>query len=305
MKAVRLNGWGQPVQLEDIPQPSLASDEVLVRVHAASINPLDAFIQAGYLQFMLTAPLTMGTDFAGEVVAAGPEVTHVQPGDAVYGMVPFHSGTFAEYTVAKANELACMPTSMDYVQAAGVPLASMAAVQSLMELGHGQPGQRVLITGAGGCVGSTAVQMAKQLGMYVIAVAFDNKKEYIFGLGADEFIDAKEMRFEEIAGEVDLVLDYVGGDYLQRTLQVIKPGGRYVTSQMLPPVPDEAAQRGIEVIGLAAQPRREQLEALARQIDDGQLKIIIDRTFTLDDVEEAFAYRYQKKDPGKVVLVVA
>jgi NADPH:quinone reductase-like Zn-dependent oxidoreductase len=304
MIAMRLNGWGQPLQLEEVVQPTPASDEVLVRVHAASINPLDVAIHAGYLQFMIQTPLTLGTDFSGVVVETGADVKHVQVGDAVYGIVPFHSGSFAEYTLAKHHEVTHKPTSIDFVQAAGVPLAGLAAFQSLIELGQAQAGQRVVIIGAAGAVGATAVQLAKQLGLHVSAVAFDNKAEFVRELGADVFIDADQERFEDVVGKVDLVLDYVGGDYQRRSLEVIKPGGRYITSLIPQPTEGEAERRDIQVIGLGTQPRTDQLNDLAHQIDNGKLKTFINCTFTLEEVQEAMAYTFQKKAPGKVVLKV-
>ena len=134
MKAARLNQWGQPYQIEDVPQPTPSNDEVLVRVHAASINPVDSAVAAGYLQAMINVPLTAGTDFAGEVVSVGSDVSHVKPGDAVYGMIPVRGGAFAEYVAPKAHEVAHKPQSLNYVQAAAVPLAALAAWQTLFEL---------------------------------------------------------------------------------------------------------------------------------------------------------------------------
>ena len=130
MKALRINQWGQPAQEEEIPQPKIEKDEVLVRVHASSINPVDQFAMAGYLKEMLSLPFTPGTDFAGEAAEVGAEVTHVRPGDAVYGMVPMRGGAFAEYAVVKAQELSLKPKSLDFEKAAAVPLVSIAAWQT-------------------------------------------------------------------------------------------------------------------------------------------------------------------------------
>ena len=135
MKAVRVNEWGKPVQLEDVPQPKAADDEALVRVHAASINPFDAAIVAGYLASMVTPPLTLGADYSGEVVEVGKNVTHVKPGDAVFGVIPARTGTFAEYTTPKASEIALKPKSLDHNHASTIPLPAMAAWQSLFEHG--------------------------------------------------------------------------------------------------------------------------------------------------------------------------
>ena len=304
MKAVRVNTWGQPTQLEEIPQPKPAGDEVLVRVHAASLNPLDSVIHAGYLQGYVNAPLTMGTDFSGEVVETGAQVRHVRPGDAVYGLVPMHSGSFAEYVVAKANEVARKPETLDFIQAAGVPLASLAAYQSLFDLGQAKTGERVLIIGAGGAVGGCAVQLARDLGAVVYAVDLPEKGAHVRELGADHFIDSSAERYEDAAGSVDLVLDFVGGENMQRSFTLLPAGGRYVTSLMMPSEPEEAGQRGIKAMGLATQPRADQLEDLARRIDSGRVQIFINRTFPLDEVNQAMDYRMKAANPGKIVLAV-
>lgn len=304
MKAMRVNGWGQPVQMEDIPQPVPASDEVLVRVHAASINPFDTFVHAGYLQGMLSTPLTLGTDFSGEVIETGPDIQHVKPGDAVYGLVPLHSGSFSEYLVAKAHEVAHKPKTLSYIEAAGVPLAALAAYQSLFELGQAQKGQRVLIIGAGGAVGGCAVQLALDLGAEVYAVDVPGRVDFIRSLGAAHVINAQAERYEDVVGTVDLVLDFVGGENLERSLNVLSSGGRYVTSLVLQAPPPEAERRGIQAIGLGTQARTEQLDDLAQRIDSGQLKIFINRTFPLEETQAAMEYRLTTSEPGKVVLTV-
>jgi NADPH:quinone reductase-like Zn-dependent oxidoreductase len=193
MKAVRVNQYGQPVQVEDIPQPTPGKDEVLVRVHAASLNPVDSFWIAGYLQAMQQLPLTPGTDFAGEVVSAGADVTHVKPGDAVYGMIPVRGGAFAEYAVPKGHEVALKPRSLNYEQAAAVPLTALAAWQTLINFAQVQSGERVLILGAGGSVGSFGVQLAKDKGATVIACDLPGKGAFLQELGADEIIDRKSV----------------------------------------------------------------------------------------------------------------
>ena len=304
MKAARVNGWGLPIQMENVPQPEPAGDEVLVRVHAASINPFDAYVHAGYMQGFLSVPLTLGTDFAGEVVEVGDEIRHLKPGDAVYGLVPMHSGSFAEYVAAKANEVAKKPKTLSYIQAAGVPLASLAAYQSLFDLGQAQKGERVLIIGAAGAVGGGAVQLAKNLGAVVYAVDIPEKAGFIRELKADHFIDAKEQRYEDVVSRVDLVLDFVGGENQQRSFNLLQPGGRYVTSLVMPAPSEEAERRGIRAVGLATQPRVDQLDELASQIDSGLFKVIINCTFPLDEVEAAMAYRLKAADPGKIVLTV-
>ncbi len=305
MKAARVNEWGGPVQVEDIPQPIPNTDEVLVRVHAASINPFDTAVVAGYMSFMATPPITLGTDFAGEVVSVGADITHVGPGDAVYGLVVLRSGTFAEYTTAKAHEITHKPKSLDYIHAAALPLPSMAAWQSLFDLAQLQSGERVLIHGVAGNVGSLAVQFAKDKGAYVYGTDIPEKATFIQGLGIDRFINTQEERFEDIVENVTIVLDYVGGDFLERSYTVLKPGGRYVTSLVMETPQEEAHRRGIRSLGLASQPRADLLAQVAEQIDAGKLKVFVNRTFPLDEVEAAMEYRLKTTEPGKVVLTIS
>ena len=178
---------------------------------------------------MAKTPLTMGTDYAGEVVRVGSNITHLKPGDAVYGLCPLGSGAFAEYTISKAHEVTHKPRSLDYVTAAGVPLPSMAAWKSLFELLNIKAGERLLIHGAAGNVGGTAVQLAKSEGAFVYGVDIPEKAEHIHKLGIDKFISNQE-RFEEKVKDVDAVLDLVGGEYMERSYNVLRKGGRYVTS---------------------------------------------------------------------------
>jgi len=305
MKAMRLNAWGQPLQAEQIDRPEPGSDEVLVQVRAASINPFDTWVHAGYMQQLFSVPLTLGTDFAGEVVKVGAEIEHVKAGDAVYGLVPMHPGSFAEYVVAKASEVALKPKTLDYVQAAAVPLASLAGCQSLLTLGEAKAGDRILIIGAAGAVGGCTIQLAKELGATVYAVDVPERGDFIRSLGVDRFIDAKAERFEDVVGTVDLVEDYVGGDYIQRSLAVLPDGGRYVTSLILPTPYEEADRRGIKASGLATQARTDHLNDMAERIDRGILKVFVNRTFPLEEAQAAIAYTMQSRGVGKVVLTVS
>ncbi len=209
MKAIRLLEWGQPVQLEDLPIPQSGDDDILVRVHAASLNPVDSTIASGRLQGMLTVPMTLGTDFAGEVVRVGSHVKHVQEASAVYGMIPFRGGTFAEYVLAKASEVAPKPARLDFVQAAAVPLTALTAWQALFDVAHLQAGERVLVLGAAGGVGSFAVQFAKRKGAVVIGTASSKKDEAFLrqDLGLDQVILPQEAPFDDVVTHCDVVLN--------------------------------------------------------------------------------------------------
>jgi NADPH:quinone reductase-like Zn-dependent oxidoreductase len=300
MKVARMNKGGQPIQIEDFPQPTPGAGEVLVRVHAAGVNPVDRMIALGYMEAYFPSPLTMGMDFAGDVVAVGEGVIHVKAGDAVYGMSSA-AGTFAEYAVVKAVGVALKPRSLDYVQAAAVPLSGLSAWQILFQNVQLKSGERLLIHGAGGGVGTIAVQLAKSIGAYVIAHDKGDKAQLLPSLGADEFINADSERFEDKAANLDVVLDLVGAEYVERSLAVLRPGSRLVTAAMQ--VDSEAvAQRGITASGFYTQPTVEQLTSLAETIDAGKVKIIVNQTFPLDEVQTAlFA---NPAGGGKVVLTI-
>lgn len=304
MKALRINQWGQPAQEEEIPQPKIEKDEVLVRVHASSINPVDQFAMAGYLKEMLSLPFTPGTDFAGEAAEVGAEVTHVRPGDAVYGMVPMRGGAFAEYAVVKAQELSLKPKSLDFEKAAAVPLVSIAAWQTAVDFAQIQKGERVLIHGAGGNVGSVAVQLAKMDGAYVIAADVPEKGDFLQSLSADEIIDITQQQFEDVVGKVDVVLNYAKADLLERSYSVLKVGGRYATTFEQPST-EEAEGLGIRSFGVFAHPSVALLDRLAELIDAGKLRYVVSRTFPLEDLQSALAFNQQSAEPGKVVLTLS
>ncbi len=308
MKAVRLNAWGQPVTVEEIEQPTAGPGEVLVRVRAAGVNKVDYFIAAGYLQGMLSVPRTQGTDFAGDVVAVGDGVTHVQPGDAVYGLLPMQGGAFAEYLVAKSAQVARKPQSLDYVQAAAVPLVGLTAWQSLFDTAGVQAGERVLVHGAAGGVGSIVTQLAKHAGAYVIGTAGADRAERLRELGVDEHIDSQARPFEEIVQDIDVVVDTVGGDVAQRSYGVLKSGGRLATpaAQISPEEAEaQAQQRGIKVAGVWSQANAEQLEQLAALIDAGTVKVLVSDVLPLEQAQEAQELVAAGHPRGKVVLQVA
>jgi len=298
MKAVRVNEYNKPVDIENIATPAPGAEQVLVKVRASGVNPVDRGFVAGWMDAFVPAPLTLGADFAGDVVAVGSNVTHVKAGDAVYGMSPSY-GTYAEYVAVNSNGVALKPRSLDYVSAAAVPLAGLTAWQTLFKLARLERGERILIHGAGGGIGAFAVQLAKNAGAYVIAHDRGDKEAFVRGLGADEFINADTQRFEDAVGNVDVVLDLVGGDYIRRSFSICGPGARYVTPAGQPPQA-EAEERGIFASGTFTQPTVAELTALAEAIDAGKLTVHVARTFPLDDIHTALAYKAEK--PGKVVV---
>jgi NADPH:quinone reductase-like Zn-dependent oxidoreductase len=307
MKAIRINEWGQPPKLEDIPKPTPGNDEVLVRVRAAGVNKIDWAVAQGYMQGMLTAPITLGTDLAGEVVEVGADVKRFKPGDEVYTFSPGQPGTFAEYALVKESALALKPTSLDFVQAAAVPLAALTAWQSLFDLAKLQGGERVLIHGASGGVGSFATQLAKNEGASVAGTAGPDKAEHLRELGVDEYINYQEQPFEEVVSDVDVVFDTAGGDVPQRSYAVLKPGGRLVTSAArLTPEEVQAQEesRGIRSAGVRTMPNAEQLTKLAQQIDEGKVKVFVERVLPLEEAQAALDLLAAGHHTGKIVLTV-
>src|SRR3954469_20575293 len=256
MKAIRIHGYGGPEVLvyEDAPQPEPAAGEVLVRVHATALNPVDRFTRAGYLQGMVsfTLPFIPGLDLAGVVDAVGEGVTTVAVGDAVYGYSNMmRQGAYAEYALVSAGEIAPKPASVDFETAASVPLVGLTAWQGLFTVAGLQPGQTVLIHGAGG-VGSLAVQFARAKGALVLATAGSDKLALLRDLGVAEAIDYTTTRFEDVVRDVDVVFDTVGGELTEPSLAVLKPGGIYVTPAGQPE-PEAAAGRGVRASGMMAQ----------------------------------------------------
>jgi NADPH:quinone reductase-like Zn-dependent oxidoreductase len=293
--------------VEDIPKPTPANDEVLVRVRAAGVNKIDWVIAQGYLQGMLTTPITLGTDFAGEVAEVGADLTRFKVGDEVYGFVPGQEGTFAEYVSAKESTVARKPKSPDFVEAAGVPRVGMTAWQPLFDIAHVQSGERVLIHGAGGGVGTIATQLAKNQGAYVIGTAGPDKADHLRAIGVDEHINHQEQPFEEGVRDVDVVIDTVGGDLPQRSYGVLKEGGRLVTTAArLSPeeVQAQADSRGIHASGVMTMPNAEQLAQLAEQIDAGKVKVFVDSTFPVEEAQTALDLLATGHHTGKIVLTV-
>ncbi len=304
MKAVRINEWGKPIHLEDIAQPRPAADEALVKIHAASINPVDTAIMMGYFGAMITPPMTLGTDFSGVVVEVGSNIKHVKPGDEVFGLLPIRSGTFSEYATPKSHEVALKPRTIDHQHASTLPLPAMAAWQSLHDLGQFKSGQRVLIHGVAGAVGGLAAQFAKIEGAYVYGTDIPEKADHVAKLGIDRFIDTSHEKFEDIATDVDVILDFIGGEYLDRSYSILKPGRRYVTALMMQTPQPEAEKRGITSLGLGAQASAELLAQIASLVDSGKLKVFVNRTFKLQEAQAALDYRMTSRLPGKVVFEI-
>ena len=305
MKAVRVNQWGgsEAAVIEDIARPQPGQGEVLIRVKAASVNPVDWAIREGYLAEYVSLPVTLGVDLAGDIEALGDGVEGFQVGDAVYAAAGARGGGFAEYTALGAGQVARKPQSLNYVEAASVPHAALTAWQTLFDVAQLHAGQRVLIHAAAGGVGSFAVQFAKLKGATVIGTASSQNESFVRSLGAHEFINYTAVPFETVVRDVDVVLDTVGWDTLERSAQVLKPGGTLVCI-VTPPPPDLAEKHAIQVKYYGAQPKGDQLAEIAQLIDAGQVKPHVSRIMQLEQVHEALRLSQERHVRGKLVLTI-
>jgi NADPH:quinone reductase-like Zn-dependent oxidoreductase len=308
MKAVRIHTYGGPEVLvyEEVPRPQPEKGEVLVRVEAAAVNPVDWKIREGYLREMLphSMPLIMGWDVSGVVEETGPGVTRFRVGDEVFSRPDLlRDGTYAEYVVIRETEVAFKPGSIDHLHAAAVPLAGLTAWKSLIEAAGVAPGQRVLIHGAAGGVGSYAVQLAKWRGAHVITTASAHNHDYLRGLGADEVIDYRSVRFEDVTGDIDVVFDTLGGDTQDRSWQVLKTGGILVSIITSPPA-KKAATHGVRRAFVFIQPDAAVLAELAKLVDAGKLRPCVETVLPLAEARRAQELSQGGHARGKIVLKV-
>lgn len=308
MKCVCIYHYGGPEVLSftEAPRPRCGPGEVLVQVHAAGVNPVDWKIREGHLKGMLshTFPLVLGWDVSGVVGSTGPGTTRLKIGDEVFSRPDIlRDGAYAEFIVIKESEVALKPRSLDHVHAAALPLAGLAAWQSLVEAAQLAPGQRVLIHAAGGGVGSLAVQLAKARGAHVIGTASARNHDFLRDLGVDEIIDYEHMRFEDLAPAMDVVLDTIGGDTQERSWKTLKRGGILV-SLASPPSAETAAKLGLRQAFVFVQPQAVQLEALAKLVEAGKLKSIVGTVLPLAEAPRAHALSQGGHTRGKIVLQI-
>ncbi|PBB99279.1 NADP-dependent oxidoreductase [Mesorhizobium sp. WSM3862] len=308
MRAVTQNSVGEPDVLfvAEQPAPSPKASEVLVRVKAAGINPVDGAVRAGYFPLIGEPPFILGWDISGTVEALGTGVTAFKVGDAVFGMprFPKQAAAYAEFVATPVDEIAAKPAAIDHAQAAALPLAGLTAWQGLVRHGGLQSGQRVLIHAGAGGVGHLAVQIAKARGAWVIATASPDKLDYVRSIGADEVVDYTNGDFTERVRDIDLVLDAMGGDHADRSLKVLREGGVLVS---LLNVHDatraKAGERNIRVERMSVVPDREGLVELARLVDARKLAVHVAKAFPLNQAGAAHAF-LATRPIGKVVLTV-
>jgi NADPH:quinone reductase-like Zn-dependent oxidoreductase len=307
MKAVVAHEYGAPnvLKIQEVPRPAPTGDEALVRVIASSVNPADPLTLSGKYakEFGTHLPLIPGYDIAGVVEKTGADVTKLKVGDAVYGY-PTFGGGWADYVTVKEWEVAAKPKSLNFVEAAAVPMGSLTAWQALVDVAKLQPGQTILIHGGSGGVGSFAIQISKARGARVIATASTANQDVLKQLGADVAVDYTKTRFEDVAKDVDAVLDPVGKETLARSYDVVKKGG-IVMSLVALPDRAELQKRGIHGAAISVHPDAEDLTKIAQLIDTGKIKPVVTQVLPLSEaiaVQQQAATHHTR---GKVVLRIA
>jgi NADPH:quinone reductase-like Zn-dependent oxidoreductase len=330
MKAWYIHSYGGPDKLRcgDLPEPQITPGDVLVEVRAASVNPIDWKMRSGKTRLILKQqfPLILGNDLAGKVVAVGSRVRDFSVGDAVYARPDKRQiGAFAERIAVQADEVAPMPAGLDFEQAASLPLVGLTCLQGLGGLAGLAPGQKVLIHAGAGGVGTFAIQYARHLGAHVAATASAAKHDLLRDLGAEELIDYRSQDFSSLLSGYDAVLDTVGGETLQRSVKVLRPGG-IIVSVSGPPGPEFAREWGLGLpmrilvslisFGIRRRARSAggsyrffimhasgaQLREIASLVERGAVRPVIDRAFEFDQAQEALAYAEAGHATGKVII---
>jgi 2-desacetyl-2-hydroxyethyl bacteriochlorophyllide A dehydrogenase len=312
MKAVVLRRYGsaEVLQYEDVTQPQIKPDQVLVKVQASSVNPIDWKTRKGMLS-LLTGnkfPMILGFDVAGEVVAVGSQVTRFQPGDAVYGSTSFPGGAYAEFAAVPENIIAPKPTNLSYEEAATVPLAALTSLQALRDLGNITSGQTVLVNGAAGGVGMFAVQIAKALGTEVAGVCSTKNLEFVKSLGAGRVIDYTQQDFTEDHVQYDIIFDAVAKRSLSSCKRVLKPQGIYIstlpTPEVLVQIVLTAFLPGQKAKFVLQKPNTQDLLYMKELIEAGKVRTVIDRSFPLAELAAAHTYSESERAVGKIAIAI-
>lgn len=310
MHAVRIYEYGGPdvLKYEEVEVPEPAADEVLVKINYSSVNPFDWKIRAGFTKqwIQLSMPAILGIDVAGVVEKVGSKVNKFKKGDKVYGRADFtKGGSYAEYAAINENSLGMAPRSMTPKEAAGLPVVAGTAWNAIFDIANVQKGTRILITGASGGVGTMAVQLAKSVGAHVIGTTSKANVDMVKRLGADEVIDYTDGDFtKKVKQPVDVVFDTVGHDTLAKSYGIIKKGGLLVTSAGQPD--DALAQKhGITAKTFQAKTDSRRYEQIAKLVDEGQLKVIIDSEFPLKEITAAHKLSESSRAKGKIMIKVA
>lgn len=304
MKAVVIKDYGKEVEIAEVPVPELSEDSVMIEVHAASINPIDNIVRAGYMKdvIKITFPYIMGYDVSGVVTEVGAKVSKFKIGDEVYSRPnQMDAGSISEFNVVKEEELALKPSKLTHAESASIPLAGLTAYQALTTKGNLQKGQKVLIHAGSGGVGTLAIQIAKHLGAEVAVTTSRSNFELVKKLGADIVLDYKTQNFEEELSGYDLVLDAMGGDIMKNSFKILKKGGSIVSIKGQEPE-GLAKKYDVNFEAFFMWPSGEMLEDLTKLVNDGVLVTTIDRSYSFDKVQEAYDYLQKGHAKGKVVI---
>ena len=305
MKAWQIHDFGGPdvLSLDDVQKPNVSDGELLVRVRATSINPVDFKIREGNFPKIGKddLPVVLGRDVAGEVEKGSGDF---KEGDRVYGMPTSDRGTYAEYIAMKPEEVARLPDSIDFATAAAVPLVALTAWQGLFDHGQLKDGERVLINGAAGGVGHMAVQLAKQAGATVLATGHSQDQKFLQELGVDRAIDTDNESFDVIDGKVDLVFDLLGGDLGKAAWRYVKDNGR-VVSTVEEPDAKKAGKPDVQTAFYLAEPNGEQLAKVALMLEDGSVKLTVEDRFEFNDIPKAQVELEKDHTQGKIVVEMA
>lgn len=303
MNAVQIKEYGDEnvMHFVDVPKPEPNADEILVKIHASAINPVDVKIRNGKGKtFGLQLPLILGADFAGTIEKAGSEITGFKEKDEVYGKILI--GCYAEYVLVKESELALKPTNLDFEHAASIPMGALTAWQAIFDTAKLKSGQKILVHGASGGVGSMAVQLAKAKGAYVIGTASGSNKDFVTSLGVDEFIDYTSTHFEETVKDMDVVFDPIGGETNEKSYQVLKKGGFLVS--LVQKGSDELMKKyGVTAEVMASEPNPKQLKEITELIEAGKVKTRVEKVFPLSDAQQAQKVSEEGHVQGKIILI--
>jgi len=305
MKAIEIKAYGNMdvVNYVDVERPEPAADEILVRVQYAGVNPVDWKIRNGLGERLgLKLPIRLGGEITGIVETLGANVKNFNMGDEVYGLIS--SGGFAEFALAKSTDIALKPKNISFEQAAAIPLGALTAWQAIFNLANLTSGQKILITGASGGVGSLAVQLAKAKGAHVIGMASGSNEDFVRNLGADEFIDYTLQNFVDFVKDVDVVFDTVGGDTFSKSFNTLKKGGFLVTAVEFP-TEEKAQEFGVKAARVFCKPNVQELNEITQLVDDGKLKANVSVVFPLAKIKEALQLSEERHTRGKIVLQIA
>lgn len=311
MKAVTLKHFGSVdnFSVEEVPEPTLEEDEVLVKVKAVSINPVDTVIRSGMAftsAFKNEDPLILGWDISGEVVRAGSKVERFREGDEVFGMVnfPSHAKGYAEFVAAPESHLARKPDNISHEEAGAATMAALTAYQALVHRAGVGEGDKILITAASGGVGHYAVQIARHFGAHVIGTSSGRNRDFVLEMGADEHVNYEEERFEDRVDDADIVLDCYGGEeHRRRSLDAVKEGGHVITLLHAPDFAREAEKRGIKGKVMGVSNSAKDMEALADLLESGEVRSNVFKSYPFTMMADAHKQVETRHTVGKVVVM--